>query len=198
MLIMVRKFVGKSIALLSVCVGTLGVGGCASIISKSQYPVIIESTPPGASVTIKNKRNHVIHYATTPTIIPLKAGGGCARASYTVLFEKDGYESETKRVRSRVDGWFFGNLAFLPLFCSGVVGIGVDALTGAMWKITPSHLHAQLTPISESAPVLPPPPPTPEPPKDDPPSPPPVEPPKEEPEPQKDEKLGRDPGRPFT
>ncbi len=50
--------------------------GCASIVSKSQYPVTINSNPGGATVTVKNKRGLVIHTATTPATISLAAGAG--------------------------------------------------------------------------------------------------------------------------
>jgi hypothetical protein len=203
MLKMVWESMGRRIALLIVCAGALGLGGCASIVSRVHYPVSIQSTPPGASVTIKNKHNDVIHHATTPAVIKLRAGGVCTRASYTILIKKDGYEPEIKTVKSCVDVCILGNAAFLPLFGAGVLGFGVDALTGAMWKIDSPPLHARLAPIPEPVSSLTPIPPRPQ---EDVQSPsPPAPPPAEEPARQKDEpptpppappKL--DPQRPWT
>ena len=50
--------------------------GCASIISKSEYPISISSQPLGADITIKNRSKEIIYSGKTPTTITLKAGAG--------------------------------------------------------------------------------------------------------------------------
>ena len=50
--------------------------GCASIVSKSAYPVIISSKPEGAEIAIVNRANEKIFQGKTPTTVTLKAGAG--------------------------------------------------------------------------------------------------------------------------
>ena len=48
--------------------------GCASILSKSTYPVSITSEPSGADFTIYNKDGQEIHVGHTPATVDLEAG----------------------------------------------------------------------------------------------------------------------------
>ncbi|MBP8985511.1 MAG: SHOCT domain-containing protein [Peptococcia bacterium] len=106
--------------------------GCASIVSKSQYPVTINSSPGEATVTVKNKSGMEIHKAITPTTVTLSASAGFfSPASYTVDFRKEGYYSSSASMAATVDGWYIANILF-----GGLIGwIIVDPATGAMWKL---------------------------------------------------------------
>jgi hypothetical protein len=115
--------------LLSVC---FFVTGCASIVSKSQYPVTIASNPDQAIITITDDHGKQIFKGKTPTTLTLKAGEayfhGC---SYTINYEKEGYEPQTATLQKRLDGWYIGNILF-----GGLIGmLIVDPLTGAMWRL---------------------------------------------------------------
>ncbi len=50
--------------------------GCATIVSKSEYPVNISSTPDVVDITIKNNAGKEIFAGKTPATISLKAGCG--------------------------------------------------------------------------------------------------------------------------
>jgi hypothetical protein len=115
--------------------------GCASILSKSQYPVSIGSVPEGASITIEDKKGEQIYKGKTPTTVTLKSGAGFfSGATYTVTFEKPGYESQTMVIEKQMDGWYIGNILF-----GGLIGLLiVDPATGAMWKLPP-EISATLT-----------------------------------------------------
>ena len=106
--------------------------GCASIVSKSQYPVTINSSPEGATVTVKNKHGVEIHKATTPATISLSAGAGFfSPASYSFEFQKVGYFPGSTSISAGLDGWYIGNILF-----GGLIGmLIVDPATGAMWKL---------------------------------------------------------------
>ena len=52
------------------------ISGCASIVSKSSYPVVLDSDPDGATITVVNKSGDTIVRSTTPTSVTLKASKG--------------------------------------------------------------------------------------------------------------------------
>jgi len=108
------------------------VSGCASIVSKSNYPVAINSVPDGATITITAKNGQQIYKGKTPTTVTLKSGAGFfTGASYIVKFEKPGYEPQTAFIERQLDGWYIGNVLF-----GGLIGfLIVDPATGAMWKL---------------------------------------------------------------
>ncbi|MDY6990526.1 MAG: SH3 domain-containing protein [Thermodesulfobacteriota bacterium] len=111
---------------------TLMCGGCASIVSKSEYPVTIKSNPSGATVRVKNKRGIEVHECTTPSTTLLSAKSGYfSSASYSFQFEKEGYYPASFSLSGEMDGWYIGNILF-----GGLIGILiVDPLTGAMWRL---------------------------------------------------------------
>jgi len=110
----------------------LFISGCASIVSKSNYPVAINSIPDGATITITAKNGQQIYKGETPTTVTLKSGAGFfTGASYKVTFEKPGYEAQTAVIEKELDGWYIGNVLF-----GGLIGfLIVDPATGAMWKL---------------------------------------------------------------
>lgn len=106
--------------------------GCASIISKSQYPVTINSFPDDATIVIKDENSKQIYKGKTPTTVTLVSGESYFHGkSYAVEFSKPGYETQTAYVKSSMDGWYIGNLLF-----GGLIGfLIVDPMTGAMYKL---------------------------------------------------------------
>lgn len=122
----------KKLIVLVALFGIIMSGGCASIVSKSQYPVTIKCNPADATCIVKNKKGEEIHKAMTPTTITLPAGDGYfSSASYSIEFQKEGYYKSTSTLGSSMDGWYIGNILF-----GGLIGfLIVDPLTGAMWKL---------------------------------------------------------------
>ena len=114
---------------------------CATIVSKSKYPLVINSDPTGAKISITNKKGLEIFNGTTPTSIILNAGAGFfTPASYSIKFEMDGYDTKTIPVKMTFDGWYIGNLLF-----GGLIGILiVDPATGAMWRLDNSRISVSL------------------------------------------------------
>ena len=106
--------------------------GCASIVSDSNYPVSISSTPPNASFIIKDKDDLEIHSGETPATVTLKSGDGYfSSASYTLIFQKEGFEDKEIIITGKMDGWYLGNIIL-----GGLIGmLIVDPITGAMWKL---------------------------------------------------------------
>lgn len=128
----------KRLILSAVVATTVGISGCASIISDSSYPVTINSSPDGASFKIVNMKNGMaVMKGETPATISLGASSGYfSRATYSVEFDKPGYDSQSFVLESSVDGWYFANILF-----GGVIGLLiVDPATGAMWKLDETML----------------------------------------------------------
>jgi hypothetical protein len=120
---------------------TILFSSCASIVSKSSYPITINSAPSQANIVIKDKKGIEIFSGQTPTTLKLKAGSGFfGKARYQVTFTKDGYESRTVPVEFKLDGWYFGNLLL-----GGVLGmLIIDPATGAMYKLETEFLNETL------------------------------------------------------
>lgn len=130
----------KTCALLLSGIIILG-SSCASIVSKSKYPITINSRPSDAKITITDKKGVTVFSGLTPAMLKLDAGAGFfSKARYQVTFEKDGYVSRTVPVNFKLDGWYFGNILF-----GGLIGLLiVDPATGAMYKIDTEFLNETL------------------------------------------------------
>ncbi len=112
--------------------------GCASIVSRSAYPILINSNPDRAEFIITNLNGVEIKHGQTPATVWLESGAGYFRRGYyTVHFSKPGFEPQIYKLASRMDGWYWGNL-LNPL---GMLLI--DPTTGAMWCL-PQRLDAEL------------------------------------------------------
>ncbi len=119
----------------AVCVTTaLCVTGCASIVSKSNWPVTVQSNPTGAKCLISKSTGPSVQTGETPLTVTLASSDGYfTKASYSVKCEKEGYLPAESRLDARINGWWYfgGNLIF-----GGLIGwFIVDPATGAMWRL---------------------------------------------------------------
>lgn len=116
---------------------------CASIVSKTRYPISINSTPSEAKITITDKKGIEVFKGNTPATLKLNSGAGFfSKARYQVTFEKDGYQAKTVPVDFKLDGWYFGNI-----LVGGVIGmLIIDPATGAMYKLDTEFLNETLAP----------------------------------------------------
>ncbi len=115
---------------------------CASIVSKSTYPLSINSSPSNAKVSITDKKGKEIYLGNTPATVKLKAGAGFfSKAEYQVKFSSPGYDDKIVTITFKLDGWYFGNLLL-----GGLLGmLIIDPATGAMWKIETEFLNETLS-----------------------------------------------------
>lgn len=106
--------------------------GCSSIVSKSDYPVTVNSNPGGATFVITNKAGMKVQSGVTPSTVTLKSSSGYFQGeSYTIELKKDGYDAKVYTITSSLDGWYFGNILL-----GGIVGmLIVDPATGAMYNL---------------------------------------------------------------
>ena len=49
---------------------------CASIVTKTKYPLLVNSNPDGATLVITNKKGNEVYTGSTPASLVLKSGNG--------------------------------------------------------------------------------------------------------------------------
>ncbi len=139
---------GAPVVLAAMCL--LGAGGCASVISGRHADVAIDSSPPDAQVSVRDKHGRMVAAARTPAVVSLKRGDGfLKRAEYTATIEKPGYSTAHVPIQGRLNPWLFGNVLL-----GGVVGLAVDPYTGAMWRPSPNAINEELLPSNRPGPHL--------------------------------------------
>ena len=119
----------------------LGLGGCATVTRGTTTDFSVNSTPPGAGAKTSTG------FSCEPTPCSMKMP---RKTDFDVTLAKAGYVSRTLHVRSVVSG---GGTAGLVgnVVVGGVVGIVVDAFSGAMNDLTPNPMTVVLDPEDASA-----------------------------------------------
>lgn len=114
------------------------VAGCASVTRGMTNQVQINSDPPEAQA--KTSMGHV---CTTPCTLQFNR-----KDEFSVLISKPGYHTAEIAVKTRIAGegaaGFAGNV-----IVGGVVGMGVDAATGATLEHYPNPVTAKLVPLKK-------------------------------------------------
>lgn len=110
--------------------------GCASIVSKSTWPVTINSGKIGDRVMIYNRSGIAVQTGETPMTVTLDASSGFFRpARYRIEVSRPGCLSQTGTLSGQMNPWYVGNIVF-----GGIIGLLiVDPSTGAMWKLPDSY-----------------------------------------------------------
>jgi hypothetical protein len=109
--------------------------GCASIIKGSSEEVAV-NTPSVAAATCTLSNTRGQWTVTTPGTVEVKR----RKKDVQVHCAKEGYQEASKVVPSDFEPWTLGNLLL-----GGVIGVGVDASTGAINKY-PSEVTVQMQP----------------------------------------------------
>lgn len=122
--------------------------GCASIVSKSNWPVSVQTNPSGANVIIVNKKGVEVFNGTTPTALKLKSGSGFfGKESYVVTLNLTGYAPKKVNLECKLNGWYFGNILL-----GGIIGmLIVDPATGAMYKLESDYIDTNLTAVATTS-----------------------------------------------
>jgi hypothetical protein len=77
----------------------------------------------------------------TPLVVPLTR-----KHSHIVSISADGYQPYETTVTHSTSGWVWGNLAI-----GGLIGLGVDAMSGGMWNLKPEAVSCVLSPVTVAA-----------------------------------------------
>lgn len=130
--------------ILSICLVAVlfSMTSCATIINGRRQEVEITSNPVGASVSDGTNT------WTTPVKISLSRN-----SSHVLTFSKPGYTTQIIKVENGISGAVAANLVFVPLWGVGLLGWGVDAMTGAQYKLIPETVAATLYPVPEKTTV---------------------------------------------
>jgi hypothetical protein len=141
-----RRIFMKSGALILTCAVLLS--SCATIVSKTSYPVYIRTSPAGAKISITDKRGNEVYKGTSPSTVTLKTGAGFfSKAEYKVKLSSAGFSEKIVPINYKINGWYFGNLLI-----GGAIGmLIIDPATGAMWKIQDPVIDEILDKVTASA-----------------------------------------------
>jgi hypothetical protein len=122
-------------ATLLACV-TLSLGACATVTRGSSQAWTVETTPGGAAVTTTSG----FKCDATPCTFKMKR-----KKEFDVTVTKAGYKPYTASITNQIGGKGGAALAGNVLV-GGLIGIGVDAATGASKDLTPNPLIVTLEP----------------------------------------------------
>jgi len=105
------------------------ISGCATIIHGTRQEVGISSSPTGAEVWVDN-----VKMGETPVVAKLRR-----KDTHTVKLVLPGYQPYETTITRSVSGWVWGNIAI-----GGLIGLGVDAVSGGMYKLSPGQVSGNL------------------------------------------------------
>lgn len=103
--------------------------GCATIVNGTRQTVEFQSNPAGATVLVDGR-----YLGGTPVAAELERD-----KNHHVRIGLPGYLTFDMLLERRTSGWAWGNLL---LGSAGLIGIVVDALSGALYTLEPRHLAA--------------------------------------------------------
>lgn len=107
---------------------TLALTSCATIVSGSRQTVKFNSTPSSAKVFIND-----VEVGMTPFKTKLER----KKKDTKVVLKLEGYKDYETKLERKFNAWYIGNIAF-----GGIIGIIVDPITGAMYRLTPKEINA--------------------------------------------------------
>ncbi|MFP5439267.1 MAG: PEGA domain-containing protein [Bacteroidia bacterium] len=105
------------------------VSSCATIVSGSKQEVKFTSSPANADIVVDGNFE-----ARTPATVKL-----VRKKAHTVVIRLTGYKDYEVKLERKFNAWYIGNIGF-----GGIIGLIVDPITGAMYKLTPKEVKAEL------------------------------------------------------
>ena len=140
---MLRAFEGENpmsnriVVFAAVAACAVSLSGCASIIKGSSQQIAIETPPAtGANCELSNRVGHWT--VVTPGVAKVSRSKEDMRITCT----KEGWQTASGVIPSDFEGWTLGNLLI-----GGIIGLGVDASTGAINE----YPHAFQLPMHQGA-----------------------------------------------
>ena len=128
----------------AILLACLALGGCASATRGWTEQISIASSPSGAQATVTGSENHT---CVTPCAIQVNRN-----SDLQVRFEMNGFEPEvvvlTKEIATSGAAGFAGNILL-----GGLIGMGVDAASGAPLDHKPNPVIVTLRPIRPAEPL---------------------------------------------
>jgi hypothetical protein len=112
--------------------------GCATITKGTTQPLTVSTDPPGAKCVLNRGGMQIGVVDPTPGTVEI----GKIHRPIAVDCKKGGYEDASERVQSRFQTMALGNILL-----GGIIGFGVDAMSGAMYEY-PSGVTLALVPLA--------------------------------------------------
>jgi hypothetical protein len=110
-------------------VALASLSACATIMHGSKQNIAVNSNPSGATIFVDNQQMGV-----TPATLNLSR-----KQSHVVRLTLDGYQPYEMTMARGTSGWVWGNIVF-----GGLIGLVVDASSGAIYKLSPDVITAQM------------------------------------------------------
>ena len=127
----------RIVGALSLCVSVIAAGvsgGCATVLHGTGQEIPVSSSPSGAQVSVDGMPT-----CKTPCSPNIKR-----KHDHVVTITEDGYQQETLTVMHVLSGAVAGNI-----LAGGLIGWGIDAASGAQYRLVPETLYVDLTPVEE-------------------------------------------------
>jgi len=106
--------------------------GCATIIHGTTQKIHVSSEPSGADV-----QEDSIKLGQTPVSVTLKR-----KSDHVLIISKKGYQTEQRVIMHVIHGAVAGNI-----IVGGLIGWGVDAVSGGQYRLVPEMVHVVLKPL---------------------------------------------------
>lgn len=108
------------------CISITFITGCATVMCGPNQKVSVSSDPTNAVVNVDGTSSY-----ETPTTVNL-----ARKTDHTLIFTKEGYRQERIVLMHVISGAVAGNI-----LAGGLIGWGVDAMTGSQFKLVPETVH---------------------------------------------------------
>ncbi|MDD5681131.1 MAG: PEGA domain-containing protein [Candidatus Omnitrophica bacterium] len=119
--------------LLLICLSSVYLCGCATILNGTSQKIPVSSVPAGATVQVDAKDTY-----TTPVKLRLER-----RRDHILVFTKDGFDAQTINVMHVLSESVCGNtLLFGPL------GWVFDIFAGTQYKLVPDKINVELKSVA--------------------------------------------------
>lgn len=111
-------------------IGCIFLSGCATILHGTTQEVSIATDPPGADIYVVSQANHY----TAPVNLSFDRD-----RNHLIEISHPGCVTQSVTVQSRTSKAVWGNA-----ICGGLVGWGVDALSGGQYELYPDTIFVRL------------------------------------------------------
>ena len=134
---------GRLLGSLSLIILLLLTNGWASIICGDKQDIGINSEPSGCRVRVFYEGRETVKLEldeNTPTAVRIPRWAKHVR----IRVDKEGYHPQQLTITRSINGWLFGNLLI-----GGVIGIGIDFMSGAAYKLSPENVDFLLVEMNQ-------------------------------------------------
>ena len=115
---------------------------CATLTRGTTQQFVVETSPPGAAIKTSNGYT----CPSTPCTFSMQR-----KDAFTVVATKEGFVTQSAEVKSGIAGSGAAGMAG-NILIGGLIGIGVDATSGALNDLTPNPLQLVLQPVDAKPP----------------------------------------------